>query len=87
MMAVNGTHKPNPLALAAGFGIGVLWIAMALWSLIAAARGYADNRSDYGLIWAVVGVLLLGAGIAALVGTWWHQFALPRRRAAHAPRH
>jgi hypothetical protein len=86
-MAVNGTHKPNPLALAAGFGIGVLWIAMALWCLISAANGYADQRSDYGLIWAVVGVLLLGAGIAALVGTWWHQFALPRRRSAHAHHH
>ena len=30
-MAVNGTHKPNALALAAGFGIGVGWISMAIW--------------------------------------------------------
>jgi len=86
-MAVNGTHKPNHLALAAGFGIGVIWTAMALWCFISSANGYADDRSDYGLIWAVVGVLLLGAGVAALVGTWWHQFALPRRRAAHARHH
>ena len=82
-MAVNGTHKPNPLALAAGFGIGVIWIAMAIWCLTSSIKGYSDGRTDYGLVWAVVGVLLLGAGIAALVGTWWHQFALPRRRALH----
>jgi hypothetical protein len=56
---------------------------MAIWSLASAIKGYNDQRSDYGLVWAVVGVLLLGAGLAALVGTWWHQFALPRRRAHH----
>lgn len=82
-MAVNGTNKANPIALAAGFGIGVAWIAMALWCWIASLRGFNDNRSDYGLIWAVVGTLLLGAGLAALFGTWWHQFELPRRRARH----
>ena len=82
-MAVNGTNKANPIALAAGFGIGVIWIAMALWCWISSIRGFNDNRSDYGLIWAVVGTLLLGAGLAALIGTWWHQFALPRRRARH----
>ena len=38
-MAVNGTHKPNHFALAAGFGVGVLWIAMALWCLISAVSG------------------------------------------------
>jgi hypothetical protein len=82
-MAVNGAHKTNPLALAAGFGIGVLWIAMAIWCLAASVKGYDNERSDYGLVWAVVGVLLLGAGTAALIGTWWHQFALPRKRAQH----
>ncbi len=82
-MAVNGTHKTNPLALAVGFGIGVLWIAMAVWCLAAAIKGFGHARNDYGVAWAVVGVLLLGAGGSALVGTWWHQFALPRRRAQH----
>jgi hypothetical protein len=82
-MAVNGTNKANPLALAAGFGIGVLWIAMAIWCLVSALKGFNDGRYDYGLVWSVVAVLLLGAGGAALVGTWWHQFALPRRRAQH----
>ena len=78
-MAATHTHKPNPIALAAGFGIGVLWIALALWCLISAKNGYGDGRADYGLVWSVVGVLLLAAGLAALVGTWWHQFGLPRR--------
>ena len=75
----NGNGQPNKLAVAAGFGIGLTWIAMALWCLIWSMRGYSDNRTDYGFIWAVVGVLLLGCGIAALFGTWWHQFALKRK--------
>jgi hypothetical protein len=82
-MAVNGTNKANPLALAVGFGIGVLWIAMAFWAFASSIKGFNDARSDYGLVWSVVGVLLLAAGGSALVGTWWHQFALPRRRAQH----
>jgi hypothetical protein len=82
-MAVNGTEKANPLALAAGFGIGVLWIAMAIWCFAAAIKGFNDGRNDYGLVWSIVGTLLAGAGGAALVGTWWHNFALPRRRAQH----
>ena len=82
-MAVNGTNKANPLALAAGFGIGVLWIGMAVWCITAALKGFGDSRSDYGLAWTLVAVLLAGAGASALIGTWWHQFALPRRRAQH----
>lgn len=82
-MAVNGTHKPNPLALAAGFGIGVIWIAIAIWCIAAAVKGYNNDRTDYGFVWSIVGVLMLAGGTAALVGTWWHQFALPRRRHHH----
>lgn len=66
-------HSANKLAIAAGFGIGVLWIAMALWCLYSAIAGFSDNRPDYGLAWSLVGVLLLAAGSAALIGTWWHQ--------------
>jgi hypothetical protein len=82
-MARNGTHKPNPLALAAGFGIGVVWIGMAIWCIAAAVKGYSNGRTDYGFVWSIVGTLLLAAGTAALVGTWWHQFALPRRHHRH----
>ena len=64
---------PNKLALAAGFGIGVLWIAMAVYCLYSAVNGFSDNRPDYGLAWSLVGVLLLGGGTMALIGTWWHQ--------------
>ena len=62
----------NTVALAAGFGIGILWIVMAATSLWSAFRGYANDRADWGLAWGLVGVLLLAAGIAAMVGTWWH---------------
>ena len=70
-MAQNG-HQPNKLAILTGFGIGLSWIAMALYVLIQAARGFGDQRPDYGVAWALSGILLLAAGGAALVGTWWH---------------
>jgi hypothetical protein len=79
MMAVNGNGEPSKLALAAGFGIGILWLAMAFWCLASGMKGYGNDRTDYGFIWTVVGVLLLGAGISAIVGTWWHQFGMKHR--------
>ena len=83
-MATNGHDQPNKLALAAGFGIGALWVLMALWCLYyGLVGGYSHHRTDYGLIWTVVGVLLLGAGMSALFGTWWHQYPLKRRHADH----
>ena len=71
-MAQNGKN-PNRLALAVGFGIGIVWIASALFILYNAIRGFSDRRPDYGMSWSLVGVFLLAAGISALVGTWWHQ--------------
>ena len=70
-MAGNG-HRPNKLALAAGFGIGGLWILLALYCLYSASIGAANSRPDYALVWGLVGTLLLAAGSCALVGTWWH---------------
>jgi hypothetical protein len=46
---------------------------MAVTSFWSAARGFANDRSDWGIAWGLVGILLLAAGIAAMVGTWWHQ--------------
>ena len=82
-MATNENNEPNKLALAAGFGIGVMWILMALWCLKAGLDGFSNGQEDYGLVWSIVGVLLLGAGCAAVAGTYWHQFVLKRRYAAH----
>lgn len=62
----------NVSALAAGFGIGILWLVFAATCLISAARGFANDRPDWGFGWGLPGVLLLAAGIAAMVGTWWH---------------
>lgn len=86
-MATNGNTEPNKLALAAGFGIGAVWILMALWCLKSGMTGFSDSREDYGLVWTVTGVLLLGAGSAAIFGTYWHQFVLKRRYAEHNARH
>jgi hypothetical protein len=82
-MASHVSTEPNKIALGAGFGIAVLWILMALWCFKAALTGYGDDRSDYGLIWAIVGVLLMGAGAAAGFGTYWHQIVLKKRYAEH----
>jgi hypothetical protein len=63
----------NTTALATGFGIGILWLIMAGTSLWSAVRGFGNDRADWGVAWGLVGVLLLAAGIASMVGTWWHQ--------------
>jgi hypothetical protein len=62
----------NTVALGTGFGIGILWLLMAGTSIWSAARGFANDRSDWGVTWGLVGILLLAAGTAAMVGTWWH---------------
>jgi hypothetical protein len=61
------------MALGVGFGIGVLWLVMAATALWSAFRGYMNGRWDWGLAWALIGLLLLAAGLAAMIGTWWHQ--------------
>ena len=71
-MTQNGTN-PNRLAVAVGFGIGIVWIACALFILYYAVRGFSDRRPDYGMSWSLVGVFLLAGGVSAVVGTWWHQ--------------
>jgi hypothetical protein len=72
-MASETARPPqNTTALGVGFGIGVLWWLMAGTSLFSAARGYGNDRYDWGLVWGLIGLLLLAAGTAAMVGTWWH---------------
>lgn len=66
------TPFPKKIAQGAGFGIGVLWILMAASALWAMFRGARLDRGDWALGWGLVGGLLLLAGAAAIVGTWWH---------------
>lgn len=63
-----------------GYVIGVLWLAMAATALWTSARGYANDRLDWGLGWGIVGTFLLAAALAALVGTWWHQNRVRKAR-------
>jgi hypothetical protein len=70
---------PRRLATIPGFVIGVLWIAMAATALWSSVRGYANDRTDWGLGWGIVGVFLLAAGIAAIAGTWWHNYRVVNR--------
>ena len=61
-----------------GFIIGLLWIAMAAAALWSSVRGYANDRSGWGLGWGLVGGFLLAAGLAALIGTWWHHYRVKK---------
>lgn len=63
---------PKAAATLPGFIIGLLWLAMALATLWSSMQGYANDRSDWGLGWGLVGFFLLAAALSALVGTWWH---------------
>lgn len=71
---------PRLAAIVPGLLVGVLWLAMAAAAISTSARGYAHDRSGWGLGWGIVGFFLLAAGLAALVGTWWHNFRVNRPR-------
>ncbi len=65
--------------MAIGGGVGFLWIALAVVCLLSAVRGLGYDRFDWFMGWGLVGVLLLVAGAAALIGTWNHLYrVLPR---------
>lgn len=66
------------IVMAVGAGIGILWIGLAAVSLVSAARGLANGRSDWALGWGLVGILLAAAGAASVIGTWWHQYRVLR---------
>lgn len=66
------------LALPFGVGTGVLWIAIAIFTFGSASRGFANDRVDWGVGWGLVAVLLLLAGLSAVLGTLWHRRLVQR---------
>jgi hypothetical protein len=72
MAARQKSPPQNTAALGVGFGIGILWWIMGITSLWSSFRGYGNERYDWGLAWGLIGLLLLAAGTAAMVGTWMH---------------
>ncbi len=75
--------RPNMVALAAGIVVGVLWLAMAFWSLVSAFQGLANGRSDWWLAWFLVGILLGAAGLCSIGATLWHQFKVKPSATLH----
>ena len=63
----------RPKVLGTGIVVGVLWLLMAGTSIWSAMRGAANDRGDWALAWGLVGGLLLVAGLAAIIGSWWHE--------------
>ncbi len=72
MAALTSEPPRNVPALGVGFGIGIFWIVMAVTALWSSVRGYTNHRYDWGLMWAIIGILLLAAGTLSMVATWWH---------------
>lgn len=72
-MARKRDKKRDLLAWIFGFTVGVLWLAMATTCLQSGIQGFLYHRDDWGLAWTMIGSLLGVAGLAAMVGTWWHQ--------------
>jgi hypothetical protein len=72
MAAPQNRPPQNTVALGVGFGIGIFWWVMAITALWSSARGYGNERYDWGLAWGLIGLLLLAAGTIAMAGTWWH---------------
>lgn len=72
------THTPRRrhrhAFMALGALIGVLWLAMATAALVSSVQGLRVDRPDWGLGWGLVGLLLLAAGLSAIIGTWNHQY-------------
>ncbi len=69
---MDSSPPQNTVALGAGFGVGLLWLLMSATSLWSSVRGFSNQRSDWGIAWGLVGILLAAAGIGAMVGTWWN---------------
>ena len=55
-----------------GLGIGVLYLFIAFGALRRGSAGWDAGMDDLGFWWTVIGLLLLGAAAAALVGTVIH---------------
>lgn len=72
--------RPTPRMLGAlpGFIVGFLLLAMAANAIWGSIQGYANGRDDWGLGWGLVGFFLLAAALAALIGTWWHNYRVTR---------
>jgi hypothetical protein len=69
----NVEEKSVKIGVAAGFLVGIVWIAMALAALHQSHWGSSHGRSDWSLAWGLVGVLLLTAGVAAIAGALHHR--------------
>lgn len=63
----------RPRVLGTGIVVGVLWLLMAGTSIWSSLRGAANHRPDWALAWGLVGGLLTVAGLAAIIGSWWHE--------------
>lgn len=55
-----------------GWGVGVVWLGLALAAFNIARNGMADGHGELGFWFSVVGTFLLIASLGAFIGTWIH---------------
>jgi hypothetical protein len=77
-MAATPDRRHKHAIMGLGALIGIVWIALAGAALWSSVNGFTAERSDWGLGWGLVGILLLAAGLAAVIGTWNHQYRVLR---------
>jgi len=55
-----------------GIVIGVIYAVLAGLAFGVSSNGWQAGHADLGFWWAVIGSLLVVAGLGALAGTWIH---------------
>jgi hypothetical protein len=80
---VPGGDVSRIVVMAIGGGFGLMLLVFAALSFAAASRWNDAVRDGAATGYMVVGVFLFFAGLAAIVGTWNHNFRVTRAEGTH----
>jgi hypothetical protein len=77
---MRGESVSKIVLMAIGGGIGLVLLVLAALSFVTAGRWNEAVRDGATTGYLVIGVFLTAAGIAAIAGTWNHNFRVEGRR-------
>lgn len=80
---VPGGEVSKIVVMAVGAGTGLILLALAVLSFVTASRWSDALREGAAVGYVVVGVFLAAAGLAAIIGTWNHNYRAAQRPAPH----